>query len=312
MVVSTPFFSTLRRGYPAAKICVLASSLNAEVILNNPDIDDVFILPKNLISKILLLIRLRKMKFSLGFDLNHSIVVHAIYILLVINPRWVGSSHKSSRYGINPAELKLFDFFGVDNNNKNITEIYMGISEVLGIKRLENDSKYKLFITPSQLRYADFVDKSLFNIGLNLSGSKVEREIKHSDCLFLCRNILKEKDNVKIWILVAPIRYESVRSAFHSINMPNVELIKPTSSIMDAAAILSRIDLLITPDTSLVHIASALNINLVAIYPKSPMNYIHWAPTHSSDKFKVIFSNDAKNLNSFPINKLLDAVRTFL
>jgi ADP-heptose:LPS heptosyltransferase len=77
---------------------------------------------------------------------------------------------------------------------------------------------------------------------------------------------------------------------------------------MDAATIISSLDLLITPDTSLVHIACAFSTPLVAVYPDSPNAFIQWKPLHLSGKCKVIFSKNEKSLEGYSYDELLKAV----
>ena len=45
MVVTTPLFRALKKGFPDAEFCVLASQTNAAVIRNNPYIDQIYVLP---------------------------------------------------------------------------------------------------------------------------------------------------------------------------------------------------------------------------------------------------------------------------
>ncbi len=46
LVCTTPAIRAARLAYPGARICVLVNSYNAEVIANNPDVDEVFIYEK--------------------------------------------------------------------------------------------------------------------------------------------------------------------------------------------------------------------------------------------------------------------------
>lgn len=46
LICTTPLFSSLRRGFPTARICALVNSYNADVLSGNPDIDCVYVYKK--------------------------------------------------------------------------------------------------------------------------------------------------------------------------------------------------------------------------------------------------------------------------
>ena len=66
-------------------------------------------------------------------------------------------------------------------------------------------------------------------------------------------------------------------------------------------------NLVITPDTALVHIACAYKTPLVAIYTTEQGVFEQWRPMHN-EYAKVIRSASAKSINGFFITELLQAV----
>jgi ADP-heptose:LPS heptosyltransferase len=308
MVVTTPLFNALRIGFPKAEMIVLASASNASVIANNPDVDKIIIFPIGLWERFKVLIALRRLNISLVVDIHHDMIWHAIYAIRILNPRWVVSSYKKSRYGVRGCELKLYDFMGSVDENHMISEIYSGISTSLGIPRFKNDLQYKLVLTDAQKASAYKLISSELNVGINLLGSKVGWQLTDEDCKALCAHILNLYPNTKIWILSTPSSYLKMVDLSLEIHHPAVQVVKPTSDVMDAAAIIASLDLLITPDTSLVHIACAFNTPLVAVYPDSPNAFIQWKPLHLSGKCKVIFSKHEKSLEGYSYGELLEAV----
>ena len=308
MVVTTPLFNALRHGFPKAEIIVLASTSNASIIANNPDVDKIIIFPKGLWERFKVLISLRRLNISLVVDIHHDMIWHAIYAIRILNPRWVVSSYKKSRYGVRGSELKLYDFMGSVDENHMISQIYSGISESLGISRFKGDLQYKLVLTDSQKVLAKNLISTKPNVGINLLGSKAGWQLTDEDCKVLCSHILNLNPNTKIWLLSAPSSYSKMVDLALEINQPSVQVVKPTNDVMDAAAIIASLDLLITPDTSLVHIACAFNTPLVAVYPDSPKAFIQWKPLHLSGKCKVIFSKHEKSLEGYSYGELLEAV----
>ena len=77
MVITTPVFRELKLVYPDINIIVLASKDNQGVLANNPYVDKVFINHKNnLLSDLLLLLKLRKQKLDVCVEFDHSVVPH--------------------------------------------------------------------------------------------------------------------------------------------------------------------------------------------------------------------------------------------
>lgn len=307
MVVTTPLFNSLCKGFPKAKIIVLASAANASVIKNNPDVDEIIIFPNGFWERFKALISLRRLNISLVVDIHHDMIWHAIYAIRILNPRWVASSYKKPRYGVSGGELKLYDFFGSVDENHMIAEIYSGIATSLGIPRFKNDLQYKLVLTDAQKASAHKLLSSELNVGINLLGSKVGWQLNDADCKSLCWHIFDRYPDTKIWLLSTPASYLKMCDLALEIDSQSLRVIKPTNDVMDAGAVIASLDLLITPDTSLVHIACAFNTPLVAVYPNSPNTFIQWKPLHLSGKCKVIFSHYEKSLEGYSYNELLKA-----
>ena len=314
MVVTTPLFRALREGFPEAKIAVLASPSNAKVVEYNPNINEVYVFPKSILGRLLVLRKLRRKNFSLIVDLEHNLIWHIIFHIRLINPKWVVSSFKFDRYGVKPASLGLFNLIADIKPSVTMTEIYLGISQALGIPRREGDLRYQLICSDANNNYAKEVlgEKRGLFVGINLFGSKKGWEIRAEDCLTICREILAKHKNLKIFLFSTMENFSLIEAIFEEMNLPSVVLLKPTSDVMDAAAVISKLDLLVTPDTSFSHIACAFDVPLVAVNPKSEVVFKNWRPLHPSSRAKVIFSKDEKSLKGYSYLELKNAVESFL
>ena len=87
-------------------------------------------------------------------------------------------------------------------------------------------------------------------------------------------------------------------------------------SILDSASLIKYADYVITPDTSIIHIASAYNKPIIAVYPPNGGTYgvdhLVWGPT--SEKQVVLFCKEAKNstekfdINTFSFDEMKTAI----
>lgn len=86
--------------------------------------------------------------------------------------------------------------------------------------------------------------------------------------------LLIENNKAKILLFGGPEEDGLKENIFSLINSPSVSIVR-TDGLTSSAAVMKRCDLFITNDSSLMHIASALKLNVVAIIGPTNTNYIH-------------------------------------
>ena len=69
----------------------------------------------------------------------------------------------------------------------------------------------------------------------------------------------------------------------------------------------ARVDLIVSTDTALIHIASALDRPLLGIYLNDPLKAAEWAPVASHAE--VVMSPNAKSVNGFALTEVLEKVQ---
>ena len=91
---------------------------------------------------------------------------------------------------------------------------------------------------------------------------------------------LIEKHNAKIMIFGGPTENELKASIISMIDSPSAISVSDLS-LTESAALMKRCSVFITNDSSLMHVASALKLNVVAIIGPTNPNYIHpWKTNH--------------------------------
>ena len=86
-------------------------------------------------------------------------------------------------------------------------------------------------------------------------------------------------------------------------NLPYVVPSYKTASVLDVAAIIQSLQLIITPDTSIVHIASAFNIPIVSIHEKNNDSFRLFAP--KSQHSKTVFSEFSDRIDGYNIDNII-------
>ena len=76
-----------------------------------------------------------------------------------------------------------------------------------------------------------------------------------------------------------------------------------TETIIDVAALVEQLDLIITPDTSIVHIASSFDKPVVSIHENNKDSFRLWSP--SSTLSKTIFATSRYGLVDYSVNDIV-------
>ena len=312
MVITTPVFRELKLAYPHISITVLASKANQDILLNNPYIDNIITNHKNnLFSDLSSLLKLRKQKFDVCVEFDHSVIPHAIIRLKIINPKKVISVKKDGRYGVDGSELLLYDFYTEKPSNAHFRDIWLATLKPFGIKPKSNS--YDLFVANNQQKQAqNFIKQysSKFLVGINLEGAVKGKKIKFSELYQICQGLYQENNNIQIIILTTPNNWQSVSEKVRDQSLDYITVSYKTNTILDAAALISQLDLIITPDTSIVHIASVFNKPIVTIHENNQDSYQLFAPT--SDINKTVFSPKKDTLEGYDVQKVIEYSNRFI
>ena len=290
MIVTTPIFRELKKSYPDISISVLASNLNKDVIKYNPYVEKIYTNYKNnLLFDFGRLLILRWKRFDVCIELEHSVIPHAIFRLKIINPKRIISIHKDGRYGVKGNELEIYDFLTKKETRRHFGEIWLNTLSFFDIKYSSN--KYDIFLSSIERNRAKTFSKSIktkIKIGINLEGSFKEKQIRPDDLEKICVSIKQKFQDITIVILSHPIRREKTKMMISNMNLEGVIVSYDTKNILDVAALINELDFIISPDTSIVHIASAFNKPIVSIHENNELSYTLWHTTSSVSK--TIFS----------------------
>lgn len=305
MIVCSPILREIKNAYPTCNLQVIASQVNKEIAMTNPYIDKVYVYQNRWHRLLPLLLQLRSYKFDFAIELEAKILTRVILILKVINPNFIFSvSKREGRYGIDPNGVLPYDYYTNAKLNHQ-RDTCLDILRLLNIKF--NNKSYDIFYTKNHKEKASSFLEGLkskkITVALNITGSSHEKKLSnnHVDQIILgLRSISK---NIVIILLHKPEQRKSVMKLITNKNSSYVFPSYPTESILDVAALVDSVDLLVTPDTSLVHIACAFEKPLVAIYRNDKKAYKAWHP--KSRKNRVIFSKEFNSLKSLNVDEII-------
>lgn len=304
MIVCTPIFRELSQAFPHISISVLASSANKSILHNNPYIENIYTYDNNWITLFPILMKLRKHKFDVCFEFEAKVVTRAILLTKIIKPKFVISVFKKyGRYNVSAEKLRVYDFYTKENKKDHWSDICL---ETLGAFKLKpKSSKYDIFLNDLQKNTAKSFIKNLpfskIKIGINLEGYSHSGKINPKDLNDICQGIHKESPESLMIILAKPNDETKLEEIIEDMNLNY--LVPSYFSILEVSALISELDLVISPDTSIIHIASAFNIPSVSIYTANKNNYRLWAP--KSLLYKTVFSNNKETIKGYSVHDVI-------
>jgi ADP-heptose:LPS heptosyltransferase len=309
IILLTPFIKVLNEKYPNAKIDVIASTHNWVILKDNPRISQLYIYDKNPFKIIKLIAKLRLRKYSYYIDpkdhksTESQIFAHIvraenkIYFTKKIKNHHIYQIKEVDKYsGLHFSQklMQPLQFLNIDNPQKTI------------LPELWEDKDSQFYIT----NFFKNLPQGKINILLNISASKPNKMWDVNKWIDFLKSIEMSKFNI---ILSSDPKDRNQIEMIH--NIINETIITPGRNFSDLISIITNSDIVITPDTSIVHIASAFNKPILALYsgltwshkifgPLSEIQQLVFAPNEIDD-IRIIKIEDLQNA----FNALLNAYK---
>ena len=303
LVLLTSAVKSLKNKFPNSKIYFIAGKSNYSVLENNPDIEKVLIFDKNPIKLIPFLIKLKTIKFDYYIDPKDHFSTESNIIARTVNAKIkIGFNDKNR----NSQNFDIGIASDLENQNLHFVERTSNILKHLDINSEENILRPSIFISPvEQKTVADFLhSKNISNfILVNISASDKSRMWQIEKWIELINSIKKDKNVI---VSSAPFHSETVEKICLKTNTVNF----PASKLMIISALIARADLLISPDTSVIHIASAFDIPVISLTGNIRNNVIKFYPL--STKREVIFpKNENETVEKIEVENVLKAYNDY-
>ena len=287
MVVNSLMFREIRKVYPNIKIGVVARGAAMDIIKDNPNIDKIYEYHKDRKKIKDLALKIKEEKYDLLIDFSEMLRVNQMMLINLCGARF--------NIGLDRKEWKLFDLSIESDKDfkwtEHITNRYLAYLIKLGLKKENIDISYDIYLKDEK-KYEFFFNEIKENkkLILNPYGASKHKSftIETLENIITC---LKDKD-IAIILVYFGDKYRELEALEKKYT--NVYIPKNITNILDTAILIKKSDYVISPDTSIVHIASALNKKMITVYPpnggKYGVDHLVWAP--KSEYNKVIFCKD--------------------
>lgn len=275
LILSTPFFYNLRKMFPSAKISALVKPYTKDVLLGNPNIDELLIYPDNQAS--IFEKKLRSNRYDLAISLSP---ITSSYKLTYSTGAKIRAGYV---YSDRPIQILL-------------TKLLLNVCPILDVKSEINSGKgvshevrqtfsilKALGGNPEEVPLEIFVDKYSkkpfpLRIGIHLSPKWFTQSWKISDFDLLCNEILDKLANYDLLITYGPSEKYLIDEI--SIAKHKRVILKGDLAFPDWAKEIAQTELFISTDTGALHCAVALERKVVGVYEDSTFDHCssQWAP----------------------------------
>jgi heptosyltransferase-2 len=268
VVLATPLIRELRKSFPDAFIAVMVRPHTKDVLLNNPNIDEIIIddyegKDKGWVGFWRQVFKLRKYRFNI-----------ALHLLPTQRHAWMTFfAGIKTRVNVGIRLYGVLTFMKYVSRNKYIplrheADYSLDLGRKIGVKseRIEPE----IFLSEEEIELAKELilknDQEII-IGINPLSGKSAPNWEIDKYIELVQKILDEIPNAKLYINLH--NDTRAKEKFEKLKSERVNFIVP-NSLRELILYTSRFDILISPSTGTMHIASALKVPTVSMFCPLP------------------------------------------
>lgn len=276
LIVSNFAFRKIRSSFPNAKIMLVTLPRNRELLRYNRAMDRVRYFHKG-VDILPLLLQVRAFRPGLCLDFNDNASnTSALLARFCSAPVKAGFAFpKNGRYLTHPVECPAKD-------QTHIMERLRRIPEAIGLTFTADEVVPSMELGDQEAvdvrwRLASSIDKGLRVVAVNLSAGHPSRYWQTGKWRQLLAEIAAAGPPALFVLLTAP--GEDHLAAEVRGSLPTLQFLSPVrADFHHFAAFIAQSKLLISPDTSAIHIACAFRVPVLGLYPAVEWNYRSWQP----------------------------------
>lgn len=285
-IVSSFVFREIKKASPSTHIGVVCSKKNAYLFEQNPYIDQLYLVKtKDICDYIRCGKKLAQEKYDVVID--PTIVLRnrdLIFLRTIAAKNYIG--YQKENYQLFNLNIKV--------ENAHYSEIYKKALEIIGFNNISTnyDTPFDL---QSEKDIQNFLQENNISnyIALNFFGAGSARRFNEKSIKSLLDYLTSNTMNIVL--LGFPDVIEKLNALANK--HPRVFVYEQTKTIFHSIALIKYSDLVISPDTSIVHIAAAFEKPLIAFYSQGQDNFAHWHPNNKAETHILRFHNSVNELD---------------
>jgi ADP-heptose:LPS heptosyltransferase len=309
MVISLPVFDAIREAFPHLEVDLLGSPRNQVLVREDPRFHHVYLYRKSLLRDWREVQTMRRRRYDCVFDMIDDDSVTTLFLSQAI-------AQDAPRVGIGKVRFAPYydhNHVHADGIGGHILDNALRLLKPFGIDPDQVDHYRRPYVAAESEERAARILAGLSGdgdvIGFNLSAGKPTRLWPIEKAIRLVQGLVETDARRQVLLITAPAdrsRGEAVMAAVST----RVSMAPAGLGLLDVSALLFRLRLLISPDTSLIHIARSARVPVVGLYSGARKNLIRWRPYGQSDG--VVAADSEGDLFDVSPDAVLAEVRTVL
>jgi ADP-heptose:LPS heptosyltransferase len=299
VLVSTPLLQALRTSFPDATITMVLSTNNVAVReAVEPYVNDILVYKKGLLGFLSLRRQLIACKAHAVIDCMDN--PSSTSALLMV------ASKAKIRLGIDKSNRGAYTHVVpmLDRASVNIVDRLLNISLAFGQNPVHTTYSVRYPLNSSDLQnIANCIPKTKTRCIWSISGSDRFRMYPVEQVKAAISALAEEFPAIQ-WCVCSAPHHAHLLEGFSAVS--NVVVIPPAERFPLFAAWISSADLLITPDTSTVHLAAAFTIPCVVFYYVFDSQLLPWYP-YQTPVYPLIAKH--QEVSSIPLDTVVETIR---
>jgi ADP-heptose:LPS heptosyltransferase len=318
MVVTTPFWRILKQQAPHITIGVACSLRNRAVLSNDPDVDEIYDFSvadtKHILKS---LQKTRDKKWDLCLQTVYLKKTKGAIVARLAAP---GSSTSIVAHDKIERYKKLFSIvaesphFQPDGRKTHMLEhLKAQFGSVFDYKPSEEEWHPSLVIDEAKLAaISERVTELHRKLGtsrfvlLNTEAQTSFKEWGYTNALSLAQDMEKKYSDCALLLIASPNTSAALEDFLRTNEHPNRMVYFPTGGIQEVMALVRHADLVISPDTSVIHIATAERKPTIAVYLRPN----EWVPYQVP--YRVVSPAIEAPVSTVSVDQVLEAMNELL
>jgi ADP-heptose:LPS heptosyltransferase len=299
-LVTTPLLFEIKQNL-GCKVYVLADKKNHFVFRNNPSINEVFIFNKRIKDFFQINQIIKEKSIDAIIDLHDDVSTTVSFLISLAQIKY--------KFGLKKSNYSIYSHVveKADPRSHHIIERILNLSMLFNSKIDRTSASVKYFPNETETKIA-FDQIKLMNpnnnflVGINISAGSEARFWGIENYKNLVLSVLKF--SVRTIVLCSEKDLQLAKGIVDEIDIYPV-----TNSFGIFAAAILNLDLLITPDTSIVHIASIKKIPVFGLYVRYKTSDMIWSPYNTDFEY---VETEEPTLKNIPFNEVRNKLIPFL
>lgn len=293
-IIATSFvFEVIKRNNPSVKISLITKSTNKNILKYNPSIDSIYYVGSG-VKRYFQILMLKNKRYDLILDFNDNPSKTSKMIFSLFNSK-IKCGYDFPLYS-NYLDIKVPQ---PEKENSHIIDRMSYFLAHIGFSCEENLVK-PFFYTGEQEEKETAAGLKRFEnkkiIAINISSGAEIRFWRTKNWIKLIQLISDSNPDFVFMLLSVKENGKEAEEIYNSIDKEKI--IRPVlTTFQHFAACIKNSYLLISPDTSAVHVAAAFKVPVIALYPKSDWNFASWRPYKTINRALHSGSGDVNSIS---------------